>query len=122
MTRHLLVTNDFPPKVGGIQNYLWELWRQQAEKERGEQVPLSEVAKPIEAETLHHVLITDLPDELRLLVEDYIGEGRRALEGNEQARSALPSRCISSTISMLSSLLPPRAISTAWRSTLTPLK
>ena len=20
---HLLVTNDFPPKVGGIQNYLW---------------------------------------------------------------------------------------------------
>lgn len=27
MTRHLLVTNDFPPKVGGIQQYLWELWR-----------------------------------------------------------------------------------------------
>lgn len=26
-TRHLLVTNDFPPKVGGIQAYLWELWR-----------------------------------------------------------------------------------------------
>jgi phosphatidyl-myo-inositol dimannoside synthase len=25
-TRHLLVTNDFPPKVGGIQTYLWELW------------------------------------------------------------------------------------------------
>jgi phosphatidylinositol alpha-1,6-mannosyltransferase len=24
---HLLVTNDFPPKIGGIQNYLWELWR-----------------------------------------------------------------------------------------------
>jgi phosphatidylinositol alpha-1,6-mannosyltransferase len=24
---HLLVTNDFPPKVGGIQTYLWELWR-----------------------------------------------------------------------------------------------
>ena len=24
---HLLVTNDFPPKVGGIQSYLWELWR-----------------------------------------------------------------------------------------------
>ncbi len=24
--RHLLVTNDFPPKVGGIQAYLWELW------------------------------------------------------------------------------------------------
>jgi phosphatidylinositol alpha-1,6-mannosyltransferase len=24
--RSLLVTNDFPPKVGGIQSYLWELW------------------------------------------------------------------------------------------------
>ena len=27
LIKHLLVTNDFPPKVGGIQNYLWELWR-----------------------------------------------------------------------------------------------
>src|ERR1700685_4017221 len=27
MRRHLLVTNDFPPKVGGIQAYLWELWK-----------------------------------------------------------------------------------------------
>ena len=27
MRRHLLVTNDFPPKGGGIQSYLWELWR-----------------------------------------------------------------------------------------------
>ncbi|MFW2380145.1 MAG: glycosyltransferase family 4 protein [Acidimicrobiales bacterium] len=25
--KHLLVTNDYPPKIGGIQNYLWELWR-----------------------------------------------------------------------------------------------
>jgi phosphatidyl-myo-inositol dimannoside synthase len=24
---HVLVTNDFPPKTGGIQSYLWELWR-----------------------------------------------------------------------------------------------
>jgi phosphatidylinositol alpha-1,6-mannosyltransferase len=24
---HLLVTNDFPPKIGGIQAYLYELWR-----------------------------------------------------------------------------------------------
>ncbi len=23
---HLLVTNDFPPKLGGIQTYLWDLW------------------------------------------------------------------------------------------------
>ncbi|MGD0055880.1 MAG: glycosyltransferase family 4 protein [Acidimicrobiales bacterium] len=27
MTGHLLVTNDFPPKTGGIQVYLHELWR-----------------------------------------------------------------------------------------------
>ena len=27
MIRHLLVTNDFPPKHGGLQSYLWELWR-----------------------------------------------------------------------------------------------
>lgn len=27
MRPHLLVTNDFPPKHGGIQTYLWELWR-----------------------------------------------------------------------------------------------
>ncbi len=27
MAGHLLVTNDFPPKIGGIQSYLWELWR-----------------------------------------------------------------------------------------------
>lgn len=24
---HILVTNDYPPKTGGIQSYLWELWR-----------------------------------------------------------------------------------------------
>jgi phosphatidylinositol alpha-1,6-mannosyltransferase len=27
VSAHLLVTNDFPPKIGGIQSYLWELWR-----------------------------------------------------------------------------------------------
>jgi phosphatidylinositol alpha-1,6-mannosyltransferase len=27
MARHLLVTNDYPPKTGGIQMYLHELWR-----------------------------------------------------------------------------------------------
>ena len=33
MRRHVLVTNDFPPKVGGIQSYLWELWRRLPERE-----------------------------------------------------------------------------------------
>lgn len=27
MKKHLLVTNDFPPKIGGIQSLLWEWWR-----------------------------------------------------------------------------------------------
>ena len=35
---HLLVTNDFPPKVGGIQTYLWELWRRLP---RGEAIVLT---------------------------------------------------------------------------------
>lgn len=30
MKRLLLVTNDFPPRVGGIQTYLWELYRRLA--------------------------------------------------------------------------------------------
>src|ERR1700678_84945 len=25
--RHLLLTNDFPPKAGGIQSYPWQVWR-----------------------------------------------------------------------------------------------
>ncbi|MCU1367684.1 MAG: hypothetical protein JWN39_3323, partial [Ilumatobacteraceae bacterium] len=25
--KHLLVTNDVPPKSGGIQSLLWEWWR-----------------------------------------------------------------------------------------------
>ncbi|MFZ1062566.1 MAG: glycosyltransferase family 4 protein, partial [Acidimicrobiales bacterium] len=33
MTRHLLVTNDYPPKTGGIQVYLHELW-QRLEEDR----------------------------------------------------------------------------------------
>lgn len=27
MMKHVLVTNDFPPKIGGIQSLLWEWWR-----------------------------------------------------------------------------------------------
>ncbi|MGH9121861.1 MAG: glycosyltransferase family 4 protein [Acidimicrobiales bacterium] len=29
---HLLVTNDFPPQVGGIESYLWELWKRLPEQ------------------------------------------------------------------------------------------
>lgn len=77
-------------RVHRVQSYLWELWRQQEEKDRGEPVALSEVAKPIKAETEHHVLIPDLSRDLRLKLEHFIDEGRRALEGDEQARPLLP--------------------------------
>ncbi|MBX2853016.1 MAG: hypothetical protein KTR15_14870 [Phycisphaeraceae bacterium] len=78
-------------RIHKMQNHLWHQWQKQESEERGEPVPLSEVAKPIEAETQHHVLITDLPDELRLLIENFLDEGNRAKQsGDEQARSALP--------------------------------
>lgn len=79
-------------RIHRLQNYLWSLRQQRASEERSEPVPLEEVAKPIEAETLHHVLVTDLSDELRLLVENFIDEGNRAKldETDDQSRSALP--------------------------------
>ena len=43
MARHLLVTNDFPPKTGGIQVYLHELWRR---LEPGRAVVLTAASHP----------------------------------------------------------------------------
>ena len=43
MARHLLVTNDFPPKTGGIQAYLYELWRR---LENGRAVVLTASSDP----------------------------------------------------------------------------
>lgn len=43
MARHLLVTNDFPPKTGGIQVYLHELWRR---LEPGRAVVLTATSDP----------------------------------------------------------------------------
>lgn len=79
-------------RIHRLQNYLWRLRQKKESEERGEPVPLEDVAKPIEAETQHHVLVTDLSDELRLLVENFIDEGNRAKLGqsDEQSRSALP--------------------------------
>jgi len=78
-------------RIQRVQNYLWRRWQQQASEERGEPVPLSEVAKPIKAQTEHHVLIRDVSEPLRLQIERFIDDGRRALnEGDAQARPALP--------------------------------
>ncbi len=46
MARHLLVTNDFPPKTGGIQVYLHELWRR---LEPGRAVVLTAASDPAAA-------------------------------------------------------------------------
>ncbi len=43
MARYLLVTNDYPPKTGGIQVYLHELWRR---FERGQAVVLTASSHP----------------------------------------------------------------------------
>jgi phosphatidylinositol alpha-1,6-mannosyltransferase len=43
MARHLLVTNDYPPKTGGIQVYLHELWRR---LEQGRAVVLTASSHP----------------------------------------------------------------------------
>src|SRR5487761_1980649 len=43
MARHLLVTNDYPPKTGGIQVYLHELWKR---LEPGRAVVLSASSDP----------------------------------------------------------------------------
>ena len=49
MVRHLLVTNDFPPKIGGIQNYLWELWRRLDADEFVVYTPRHREAEPFDA-------------------------------------------------------------------------
>lgn len=77
-------------RIHRMQSYLWSRWQEQASAERGEQVPRSEVAKPIRAQTEHHVLLPDVSDRLRLQLEHFIDESKRALEGDPQARPALP--------------------------------
>lgn len=78
-------------RIHRVQSYLWHRWQQQESEDRGEPVPLEQVAKPIKAQTEHHVLLADMDDRMRLMVEQFIDEGRRAkLEGDGQSRSALP--------------------------------
>ena len=67
MRRHLLVTNDFPPKVGGIQKYLWELWRRLDPVElRGADRPLGSRRTPtsIAAQAARGVRIERVPESI----------------------------------------------------------
>jgi phosphatidylinositol alpha-1,6-mannosyltransferase len=60
MARHLLVTNDYPPKTGGIQVYLHELWRR---LEPGRAVVLTATSDPNTAafDEASEVLIERIP-------------------------------------------------------------
>jgi len=78
-------------RVQQMQNYLWQRWQETAERERGEDVLLEEVAQPIAPETEHHVIIRDVDDNLHDVIQSFIDVGNRAREtGNEEGRSALP--------------------------------
>ncbi len=74
--RHLLVTNDFPPKIGGIQSLLWEWWKRlppdrfavltspyrgAAEFDAGEPYRIERVREPV---LLPHPLMVRRVDDL----------------------------------------------------------
>jgi len=74
--KHLLVTNDFPPKIGGIQSLLWEWWKRlpsdrfavltspyagAEEFDAGEPYRIERVREPV---LLPHPLMTKRVDDL----------------------------------------------------------
>ncbi|MDQ6839145.1 MAG: glycosyltransferase family 4 protein [Actinomycetota bacterium] len=59
--RHLLVTNDFPPKIGGIQSYLWELWRRLPPEDVTVLTTAHRDAERFDAEQLFRVVRTREP-------------------------------------------------------------
>jgi phosphatidylinositol alpha-1,6-mannosyltransferase len=69
--KHLLVTNDFPPKIGGIQSYLWELWRRLPAEETAVLTTPYDGAGDFDAAAPMHVERIDQPVMLptRSLVE-----------------------------------------------------
>src|SRR5580658_6257897 len=56
MARHLLVTNDYPPKTGGIQVYLHELWRR-LEDGRAVVLTASSHADSADFDTANEILV-----------------------------------------------------------------
>ena len=68
-------------RVHGLQTYLWRRWQEQEERERGEPVPLEEVARPIEAQLERHVIVSDLDARQRMMIETFIAEGRQDGDG-----------------------------------------
>jgi phosphatidyl-myo-inositol dimannoside synthase len=76
---HLLVTNDFPPKLGGIQSYLWELWRRLdpdtftvlTTPYHG--APAWDAAQPFRVERVHEKMLLPTPSLARR-IDDLAGE------------------------------------------------
>ena len=60
MARHLLVTNDYPPKTGGIQIYLHELWRR-LEPDRAVVITANSDPRAEEFDKRTHVVIERVP-------------------------------------------------------------
>jgi phosphatidylinositol alpha-1,6-mannosyltransferase len=58
---HLFVTNDFPPKVGGIQTMLWELWRRLDPSSFAVLTTAHPDAAAWDAEQAYRVVRTDRP-------------------------------------------------------------
>jgi len=61
--------------VAELQTYLWRQWQETEERKRGEPVLLEEVARPIAEQNERHVIVRDLTDRQRLLIEGFIAEG-----------------------------------------------
>ena len=53
---HLLVTNDYPPKVGGIQSYLWEIYRRLPQEEVTILCSAYENSENFDAEQNHKII------------------------------------------------------------------
>ena len=66
MTRHLLVTNDYPPKTGGIQVYLHELWRR-LEPERAVVVTASSAPNTEAFDAASEIVVERVPEKTLFL-------------------------------------------------------
>ena len=66
MARHLLVTNDYPPKTGGIQVYLHELWRR-LEPGRAVVVTASSAPNTEAFDAASEIVVERVPDKTLFL-------------------------------------------------------
>ncbi len=86
MARHLLVTNDYPPKTGGIQVYLHELWSR-LEPDRAvvvtasshEAAPVFDAASPIAVERIDAATLYLPTPRVRARIEEAIARHRPSL-------------------------------------------